>query len=97
MDYDGYQLYQLLKDGAETTLKYRGNTYRLGFRGKPVGSDNYLAVTNQDGEEKRFGHGWGSEQVWRALSHLEAGWNTRQTPPYRPYDESEEEEGGVAY
>lgn len=97
MDHDGYQLYELLKDGAEATLKYRGNTYRLGFRGKPVGSDNYLAVTNQNGEEKRFGWGWSSEQVWRALAHLEAGWNTRQTPPYRPYNEKAEEEGGLAY
>jgi hypothetical protein len=28
---------------------------------------------------------------------LEAGWSTKQTPPYRHYDESEEEEGGLAY
>ncbi len=97
MDYDGYQLYELLKDGAETTLKYRGDTYRLGFRGKPVGSDNYLTVTNQDGEEKRFGWGCSAEQVWRALAHLEAGWTSKQSPPYRPYNEKAEEEGGLAY
>jgi hypothetical protein len=97
MDYDGYQLYELLKDGAETTLTHQGSTYTLRFIGKRTGSDNYLAVTNQDGDEKRFGWGWSSEQVWRALAHLEAGWNTKQTPPYRHYDESEEEEGGLAY
>jgi len=49
MEQDGYQLYELLKDGAETTLRHQGRTYKLRFRGKPVGSDNYLAVTNQDG------------------------------------------------
>jgi hypothetical protein len=57
MDYDGYKLYELLKDGAETTLTHKGNTYKLRFRGEPVGSDNYLAVTNQHGKEKRFGRG----------------------------------------
>jgi len=49
MEQDGYQLYELLKDGAERTLKHQGRTYKLRFRGKPVGSNNYLAVTNQDG------------------------------------------------
>ena len=95
MDYDGYKLYELLKDGAETTLTHQGNTYKLRFRGEPVGSDNYLAVTNQHGKEKRFGRGWGSEQVWQALAHLERGWDTKQTPPYRPYNEKAEEEGGL--
>jgi hypothetical protein len=95
MDYDGYQLYDLLKNGAETTLRHQGSTYTLRFRGEPVGSNNYLAVTNQDGEEKRFGRGWGSEQVWRALDHLGRGWETTQTPPYCPYNEKAEVEGGL--
>ena len=97
MEYDGYQLYELLKNGAEATLTQQGRSYKLRFRGTPVGSENHLAVTNEDGEVKKFGWGWGSEQVWRALAHLTAGWNTRQVPPYRPYNEKAEEEGGWAY
>jgi len=97
VEYDGYQLYELLKDGAETTLTQQGRRYKLRFRGTPVGSENYLAVTNEDGEVKKFGWGWGSEQVWRALEHLKAGWNTRQVPVYRPYDAKAEEEGGWTY
>ncbi len=92
MDYDGYQLYELLKNGAETTLIHRGSTYTLCFRGKPIGSDNYLAVTNESGEVKRFGWGWSCEQVWRALAHLEAGWSSKQVPAYRKYDERLETE-----
>jgi hypothetical protein len=95
MEQDGYQLYEQLKDGAETTLRHQGHTYKLRFRGKPVGSDNYLAVTNESGEERRFGWGWSSEQVWQALAHLERGWCSQQTPPYRPYNEKAEVEAGL--
>jgi len=95
--HDGYHLYNLLKEGAETTLFHEGSTYKLRFVGNPVGSNNYLAVTNHNGEVKKFGWGWGSEQVWRALEHLKAGWNTRQVPVYRPYDAKAEEEGGWTY
>jgi hypothetical protein len=97
MEYDGYQLYELLKNGAETTLTQQGRSYKLRFRGTPVGSENYLAVTNEDGEVKKFGWGWGSEQVWQALAHLQRGWDRKQTPPYRAYNERTEVEGGVAY
>jgi hypothetical protein len=97
MEYDGYQLYELLKNGDETTLTRQGLTYKLRFKGTPIGSNNYLAVTNEDGEVKRFGWGWGSEQVWRALQHLDQGWTTPQKPPYRAYNERTEVEGGVAY
>lgn len=93
MNYDGYHLYDLLKEGAETTLFHEGSTYKLRFVGNPVGSNNYLAVTNHNGEEKRFGWGWGSEQVWQALGHLERGWNSPQVPGYRPYNEAEEAKG----
>jgi hypothetical protein len=93
LNYDGYHLYNLLKDGAETTLFHEGSTYKLLFRGTPFGSDNYLAATNQDGEEKKFGWGWGSEQVWQALAHLQRGWNSKQTPPFSPYNEAEEAKG----
>jgi hypothetical protein len=97
MDYDGYQLYELLKDGEATTLTHEGETYTLKFVGQKTGSDNYLLVRDCRGEEKRFGWGWSVEQAWHALHHLEQGWNSTQRPPYRPYDESEEEEGGLAY
>ena len=93
MDYDGYQLFELLKNGDEATISHRGNSYKLRFIGRPVGSDNYLSVTDRRGQEKRFGWGWDSEQVWRALAHLEAGWETKQTPPYRLYNEKGEVEG----
>jgi hypothetical protein len=93
MDYDGYRLYDLLKDGEATTIAHTGSTYTLRFMGTPTGSDNYLSVTNQDGEEKKFGWGWSAEQVWRALAHLEKGWDSEQTPPYRPYNEKAEVEG----
>jgi len=96
MDCDGYQLYELLKNGETATITHKGNAYTLRFIGKPVGSDNYLSVTDRRGRERRFGWGWGSEQVWRALAHLEAGWETKQAPPYLPYDEKAEEEGGLA-
>ena len=97
MNYDGYQLYELLKDGAEATLTQQGRTYKLRFRGTPIGSDNYLAVTNEDGEVKKFGWGWSCEQVWKALDHLQRGWDRKQAPPYRAYNEKAEVEGGVTY
>jgi hypothetical protein len=92
MDYNGYQLYELLKEGATTTINHKGSTYTLCFKGRPTGSDNYLSVKNPLGQEKRFGWGWSSEQVWRALAHLEAGWESKQVPAYRKYDERLETE-----
>lgn len=97
MDYDGYHLYERIKDGEATTISHRGSTYTLRFEGSPTGSDNYLSVTDRRGQQKRFGWGWGSEQVWRALDHLKAGWETKQVPAYHPYNEKAEVEGGVAY
>lgn len=97
MDYDGYQLYELLKDGAETTISHKGETYTLRFIGDKTGSDNYLSVRDGRGQERRFGWGWGSEQVFRALEHLERGWDTPQVPRYRPYNSAAETEGGGAY
>ncbi len=94
---DGYALYEHLKEGANVEVDYEGKNYGFVFVGERTGTRNYLSVTDSNGEEKRFGWGWSSEQVWRALAHLEAGWNTRQTPPYSPYNEKAEEEGGLAY
>ena len=96
MNLDGYELYEQLKNGEPVVVAHRNTDYRWQFVGKPVGSDNYLLVT--DGKKSnRYGWGWGSEQVWRALDHLKAGWNTRQVPAYRPYDAKAEEEGGWTY
>ena len=95
MKYDGYELYELLKDGEATTLEHEGETYTLQFVGQRVGSDNYLLVTNGRGEEKRFGWGWRVEQAWHALNHLEQGWDTRQVPGYRVYNENAEFEGAL--
>jgi hypothetical protein len=97
MGYDGYQLYELLKNGEASTITHTGSTYTLRFMGTPIGSDNYLSVVDCRGQEKRFGWGWSAEQVWRALAHLEKGWDSEQTPPYRLYDPKKEEEGGCAY
>ena len=95
MDYDGYQLFELLKNGEATTISHKGTTYTLHFMGTPVGSDNYLSVVDSRGQERRFGWGWSSEQVWRALAYLDAGWNSKQIPPYCPYNEKSEKEGGL--
>ena len=96
MNLDGYQLYEQLKNGEPVVLAHSGTEYRLQFVGKPVGTNNYLLVT--DGKKSnKYGWGWGSEHVWRALDHLKAGWNTRQVPAYHPYNDSAEEEGGLAY
>ena len=97
MDYDGYQLYELLKDGEATTIAHGGSAYTLRFMGEPTGSNNYLSVVDGRGQQKRFGWGWSSEQVWRALAHLEKGWDSEQVPAYRPYDPKKEVEGGSAY
>jgi hypothetical protein len=96
MNLDGYELYEQLKNGEPVVLAHKETQYRLQFVGKPVGSDNYLLVTDGN-KSNRYGWGWGSEQVWRALEHLKAGWNTRQVPVYRPYDAKAEEEGGWTY
>ena len=97
MSYDGYHLYDLLKDGEATTITHSGETYTLKFVGEATGWNNYLLVTDRRRQEKRFGWGWSSEQVWRALEHLERGWESEQRPPYRTYNAQTEAEGGVTY
>lgn len=89
---DGYSLYELLKNGDPVDLEHGGKTYEFVFRGEPVGAYNYLSVTDNNGQQKRFGRGWGSEQVWRALEHLEKGWDEEQVPRYSSYDKSKEED-----
>jgi len=90
MDYDGYKLFELLDDGEAHTITHNGETYTFQFMGERIGDENYLSVLNGRGQEKRFGWGWGSEQVWRALDHLKKGWDTPQVPRYKPYDEKDE-------
>ena len=93
MDYDGYKLFELLDDGEAHTITHNGETYTLRFMGERIGSESYLSVLDGRGQEKRFGWGWGSEQVFHALNHLEQGWDTPQVPRYKPYDEKAEERG----
>ncbi len=92
MKYDGYELYELLKEGKATTLEHEGETYTLQFVGQKTGSDNYLLVRNSKGEEKRFGWGWRVEQTWHVVNHLEKGWDSKQVPRYSVYNESAEVE-----
>lgn len=89
---DGYVLYELLKNGDAVDVEHEGKTYEFVFRGEPFGAYNYLSVTDSTGQQKRFGRGWGSEQVWRALEHLEKGWDEEQVPRYSSYDKSKEED-----
>ena len=88
---DGYDLYEQLKDGATVGVDHGGKNYEFVFVGERTGTRNHLSVTDSNGEEKRFGRGWGSEQVWRALDHLKKGWHEEQVPRYCHYDESKEE------
>lgn len=88
---DGYRLYGLLRDGNPVEVAYEDQTYTFVFMGVPVGSNNYLSVTDRSGEQKRYGRGWGSEQVWHALDHLKQGWDTKQVPRYRAYNDEVEE------
>ena len=88
---DGYSLYELLKDGAVVDVERDDKTYTFGFKGEPIGAYNYLLVTDSNGQQKRFGRGWGSEQVWLALDHLKGGWEEKQVPRYHSYNNSNEE------
>jgi hypothetical protein len=96
MNLDGYELYEQLKNGEPVVVAHRNTEYRWQFVGEPVGSDNYLLVTDGN-KSNRYGWGWGSEQVWQAIAHLKRGWDKKQAPPYRTYNEKTEVEGGVAY
>ena len=88
---DGYCLYELLKDGDLVDVEHKGKHYAFAFKGEPIGAYNYLLVTDSNGLQKRFGRGWGSEQVWLALDHLKGGWEEKQVPRYHSYDNSNEE------
>lgn len=81
-----YKLYPLLSNGEEVPVEFGGITYSFKFHGNRTGSECYLLVKNPEGEEKKFGWGWGYEEVMRALHHLEQGWNTEQRPPFRLYN-----------
>lgn len=97
MSTDGYQLYEKLKNGEETTTTHNGETYTLKFVGEATGGNNYLLVSDRRGQTRRFGWGYSSEQCWRFLEHLERGWESEQRPPYRDYNAQTEAEGGVTY
>lgn len=93
MKLDHYKLYPLLANGEKVQVEYEGVIYRFQFRGLKWGSENYLLVTNPEGVEKKFGWGWGYEEVMRALNHLKKGWDTEQFPAFRLYNEKGEVEG----
>ena len=84
--YDHYSLYPLLSKGEEALVEHGGVTYRFQFQGNRIGSESYLRVINPEGEVKKFGWGWGYEEVMRALDHLEKGWDTEQRPPFRLFN-----------
>ena len=81
-----YKIYSLLRNGEEALVEQGGVMYRFQFQGNKIGSESYLRVINPKGEEKKFGWGWGYEEVMRALHHLEQGWDTEQRPPFHLYN-----------
>ena len=80
--HDSYTLYPLLSNGDEVQVEHEGIIYSFQFKGNKIGSENFLLVKNPEGEEKKFGWGWGYEQVMRALNHLKQGWDSEQRPPF---------------
>ena len=86
-----YNLYELLKDGEPVDVEQEKETYTFKFMGEAVGTNNYLSVTDNKKRERKFGWGWGVEQVWRALDHLEQGWETEQLPTYKLYNSRNKE------
>jgi hypothetical protein len=93
MTNDSYQLFDALDEGHPVRIEVGGEPYTLQFQGNRTGVENFLLVTDRRGQQKRFGWGWGSEQVRDALHHLDEGWDKPQIPCYRPYDEDAEEQG----
>lgn len=87
-----YKLYEELRGGESLLVTNKeGKTYTFTFKGPKLGFGGYLeARQNSDLSTLRFGPGWGSEAVGRALRQLAAGWESRQFPRYeaRPYEPS---------
>ena len=73
-----------LEDNQPHTLNYRGTNYTFQFHGPKLGkTGNWLQVTREDGEVRKFGSGHCSEWVWRAFSHIDEGWDKPQVPRYK--------------
>lgn len=79
-----------LQDNEPHTLVYKGVSYTFQFHGPKTGSGSWLEVTREDGVAKKFGWGHGNEEVWRAFSHMDKGWEGPQVPAYLEYDEKGE-------
>jgi hypothetical protein len=90
---DPYKLFEFLDGGDPVRIEIRGEFYTLQFQGNRIGVENFLLVTDRRGHQKRFGWGWGIDQVRHALHHLDRGWDQPQIPIYRPYNEDAEERG----
>jgi hypothetical protein len=74
----GYDLYQLLAEGAEKTVEYLGTRYQMKLCGTPYGSNNWLRVKGPDGQSKKWGWGWDSEVCFRCLTDLRDGWENTE-------------------
>lgn len=85
---DGYGLYDQLDTGDPVNVTVRGVTYRMQFQGVRFGGMNWLEVMSQDGEERKYGRGWESVQVFEALEEMQKGWATPQRYKYRQMDRS---------
>lgn len=86
---DGYELYEQLKDGEPARVVGTESTYRLQFKGKPYGGENWLEVADNAGTVRKYGYGWNSELVFKALEEIEKSWQVPQTQAYRPMGEGE--------
>lgn len=88
----GYDLYELLSDGTESEIEYRGTTYQMKLCGTPYGSNNWLRVRGPDGQNKKWGWGWNSDVCFRCLSDLKDGWESTKGN-YTRYGTKGETEG----
>jgi len=82
---DGYQLYDLIKDGMPQSVAVGETTFQFQFKEQKFGSCNWLEVTVANGEPKNWGLGWSCEVCWHCLQDLERGWDKPQSHRYKPY------------
>lgn len=82
---DGYQLYDLIKDGMPQSVAVGEATFQFQFKGQKFGSSNWLEVTAANGDTKKWGWGWSCEVCWHCLQDLEQSWDKPQRHRYKPY------------
>jgi len=83
---DGYQLFERLDAGDPVVITVKGVRYCLQFKGERYGGNNLLLVTDPDGKQRKYGWGWESRLVFKALEEMQRGWDCPQTYRYRPMD-----------